>query len=117
MIFFRLFCRNIGSFSLHTKTPYDHMVCHDFDPRTFCILKGTGRKWAKFVFGFFFIVWKTCIECSEFTLRLLITRGCVMNLTQGQVCNVKENGKKNSAVITFCFLKYKLLLYQVFHNI
>lgn len=26
-------------------------------------------------------------------------------------------GKKNSAVITFCFLKYKLLLYQVFHNI
>lgn len=89
MIFFRLFWRNIGSFSLHTKTPYDHMVCNDFDPRTFCILKGTGRKWAKFVSVFFFIAWKTCIENSEFTLRLLITRGCVMNLTQGQVCNVK----------------------------
>lgn len=67
MISFRLFLRNIGSFSLHTKTPYDHMVCHDFDPRTFCILKGTGRKWATFVSVFFFIVWKTCIESSEFT--------------------------------------------------
>lgn len=62
MIFFRLFCRNIGSFSLHTKTPYDHMVCHDFDPRTFCILKGTGRKWAKCVSGFFSLYGKRALK-------------------------------------------------------
>lgn len=90
MISFRLFWRNIGSFSLHTKTPYDHMVCHDFDPRTFCILKGTGRKWAKFVSVFFSLYGKRALKVLNLhTLIFLFTRGCVMNLTQGQVSNVK----------------------------
>lgn len=50
-------------------------------------LEGNGQNLCTF---FFSLYGKRALKVLNLhTLRFLITRGCVMNLTQGQVCNVK----------------------------